>query len=62
MSTGYLHYLEDASEAGEPVMFSLNRALNELSAHGIDSPEEFYKEFGLCKHYSALEVLYWLGY
>ncbi|WP_313052620.1 hypothetical protein [Pantoea piersonii] len=55
MSDAYL-------ESAEGIAITRQRALEELQAHGIEAPAEFFADLGECDIYRARDVLTWLGY
>lgn len=55
MSEAYL-------DSADGIAISRRRALEELRAHGIETPDEFYADLGDCDIYRARDVLTWLGY
>lgn len=50
-------------ESAEGITITHERALQEIRKHGLlDSIAEFYEDCGKREHYTATDVLEWLGY
>jgi hypothetical protein len=54
--------METYYDSAEDITITKERALQELRAHSITDPTEFYADMGEREAYAAQDVLDWLGY